>query len=244
MITKALVMVAGNPPDVLSPSPKGGRKMSLTRIGNYMVVFLVFLVSACSSGVGLDGEYVSESGRYKFNFKPDGKVEVTSKIVGVSQTRELEYKVEDGKAKVKGAVSEKTDVFNIISDDCIECGGLIGTICKNRPAPGPLMSEKEGEANLKAARAQMALFETALDTYRLDVGKYPSTEQGLQALRTKPSNAKKWDGPYLPKAVPDDPWGNSFVYRRTVDGELEIISLGANGTEGGEGEDKDISSRR
>ena len=108
---------------------------------------------------------------------------------------------------------------------------------------GPRMFGKVGKSKQNAARAQMALFETALDTYRLDVGKYPSTEQGLQSLRTKPSDEEKWDGPYLPKAVPKDPWGNPYVYRRTDNGEVEMISLGAEGTEGGEGEDKDISNR-
>ena len=108
---------------------------------------------------------------------------------------------------------------------------------------GPRMFGKVGKSKQNAARSQMALFETALDTYRLDVGKYPTSDQGLQALRTKPSGVEKWDGPYLPKAVPKDPWGNPFVYKRTDKGEVEIISLGANGTEGGEGEDKDISNR-
>ena len=108
---------------------------------------------------------------------------------------------------------------------------------------GPRMFGKVGKSKQNAARAQMALFETALDTYRLDVGKYPSTEQGLQSLRTKPSDEEKWDGPYLPKAVPKDPWGNPYLYRLTDNGEVEMISLGANGSEGGEGEDKDISSR-
>jgi len=103
---------------------------------------------------------------------------------------------------------------------------------------GPRMFGKVGKSKQNAARSQMALFETALDTYRLDVGKYPSD---LQALRT--SDGKKWDGPYLPKSVPKDPWGNPYVYKRTDNGEVEIISLGANGIEGGEGEDKDISSR-
>ena len=103
---------------------------------------------------------------------------------------------------------------------------------------GPRMFGKVGKSKQNAARSQMALLETALDTYRLDVGKYPSD---LQALRT--SDGEKWDGPYLPKAVPKDPWGNPYVYKRTDNGEIEMISLGANGTEGGEGEDKDISSR-
>jgi general secretion pathway protein G len=108
---------------------------------------------------------------------------------------------------------------------------------------GPRMFGKVGKSKQNAARSQMALFETALDTYRLDVGKYPTTEQGLQALRTEPSNEKKWDGPYLPKSVPKDPWGHPYKYNRMDNGEVEMISLGANGTEGGEGEDKDISSR-
>ena len=108
---------------------------------------------------------------------------------------------------------------------------------------GPRMFGKVGKSKQNAARSQMALLETALDTYRLDVGKYPSTEQGLKALRTKPSDEEKWDGPYLSKSVPKDPWGHPYIYRRMDNGEVEMISLGANGTEGGEGEDKDISSR-
>ena len=108
---------------------------------------------------------------------------------------------------------------------------------------GPRMFGKVGKSKQNAARSQAALFETALDTYRLDVGKYPTTEQGLQALRTKPGGEEKWDGPYLSKALPKDPWGHPYVYKLTDNGEVEIISLGANGTEGGEGEDKDISSR-
>lgn len=108
---------------------------------------------------------------------------------------------------------------------------------------GPRMFGKVGKSKQKAALAQMALFETALDTYRLDVGKYPTADQGLEALRRKPGGEEKWDGPYLPKPVPKDPWGHSYVYGLTDGGEVEIISLGLNGTEGGEGEDKDISNR-
>ena len=108
---------------------------------------------------------------------------------------------------------------------------------------GPRMFGKVGKSKQNAARAQMALFETALDTYRLDVGKYPTADQGLEALRSKPGDEEKWDGPYLPKPVPKDPWGHPYQYRLTDGGEVEIISLGLNGTEGGEGEDKDISNR-
>jgi general secretion pathway protein G len=107
---------------------------------------------------------------------------------------------------------------------------------------GGLFSDNS-QAKQQAAKSQMELFETALDTYRLDVGEYPTTEQGLDALRTKPSDEEKWDGPYLPKLVPKDPWDYPYTYRRTDNGEVEMISLGADGTEGGEGKNRDISSR-
>ena len=77
---------------------------------------------------------------------------------------------------------------------------------------GPRMFGKVGKSKQKAAKAQISLLETSLDTYRLDVGKYPTTQQGLQALRVKPDDAEKWDGPYLPKDIPLDPWGNPYVY--------------------------------
>ncbi len=87
----------------------------------------------------------------------------------------------------------------------------------------------------------MALFETALDTYRLDVGKYPTTDQGLNALRVQPDGAERWDGPYLPKEIPLDPWGHPYEYRSPAEnGDYEIIAYGGDGTSGGEGEDADI----
>jgi general secretion pathway protein G len=108
---------------------------------------------------------------------------------------------------------------------------------------GPRMFGKVGKSKQKAAKAQISLFETALDTYRLDVGKYPIGEQGLQALRTKPDEVERWDGPYLPKAIPLDPWGHPYVYRCPGEhGDYDIISYGADGRPGGEGEDADIVS--
>lgn len=108
---------------------------------------------------------------------------------------------------------------------------------------GPRMFGKVGKSRQKAADAQISLFETALDIYRLDIGKYPTTDQGLQALRVKPDGVEKWDGPYLPKDVPLDPWGNSYVYESPGEhGDCDIISLGADGNSGGEGEDTDIVS--
>ena len=108
---------------------------------------------------------------------------------------------------------------------------------------GPRMFGKVGKSRQKAAKAQISLFETAMDTYRLDVGKYPTTDQGLEALRVKPDGVEKWDGPYLPKDVPVDPWGNRYVYESPGEhGDYDLISLGADGDFGGEGEDEDIVS--
>ena len=105
-----------------------------------------------------------------------------------------------------------------------------------------------GTAQDATARAQIEMFGAALDAYRLDNGRYPSTQQGLEALRTEPASdprPRDWRGPYLRKAVPLDPWGNAYVYRSP--GEVnpngfDLVSLGADGRPGGEGEDADITS--
>jgi len=108
---------------------------------------------------------------------------------------------------------------------------------------GPRMFGKVEKSKQKAAKAQIALFETALDTYRLDVGKYPTTDMELQALRVRPEDVEKWDGPYLPKEIPLDPWGHSYEYRSPGEhGEYDILSLGADGSPGGDGVDVDIVS--
>lgn len=108
---------------------------------------------------------------------------------------------------------------------------------------GPRFFGQEKKARQRAAKGQIALFEAALDNYRLDVGRYPTTEQGLQALREKPAEVEKWDGPYLKKAVPADPWGNPFAYESPSEhGDYAIISYGADGSPGGEDVDTDIVS--
>jgi general secretion pathway protein G len=108
---------------------------------------------------------------------------------------------------------------------------------------GPRMFGKVGKSKQKAAKAQISLFETALDTYRLDIGRYPTTDMGLEALRTKPDGLEKWDGPYLPKEIPVDPWGNPYEYRSPSEhGDYEIISRGADAGPGGNDEDMDITS--
>ncbi len=106
---------------------------------------------------------------------------------------------------------------------------------------GPRMFGKTEKAMQNAAKSQITLFETAIDTYRLDVGRFPTSEQGLQALREPPSDVDKWDGPYLPKEIPLDPWGNPYEYRAPGEhGDYDIISYGADGQPGGEGADMDI----
>ena len=99
------------------------------------------------------------------------------------------------------------------------------------------------KARVQATRVQIVSLATALDTFALDVGRYPDTQEGLAALRAAPAGAKRWDGPYLPKDVPKDPWGNDYGYRGPSGGSnYEITSNGADGRSGGEGDDADISS--
>src|SRR5512143_1294464 len=108
---------------------------------------------------------------------------------------------------------------------------------------GPKLFGKVGTAKLKAAKAQIELFGTALDAFRLDVGRYPTSEEGLKALREKPSGADTWQGPYLPKEIPVDPWGRPYIYKSPGEqNEYEIISLGLDGADGGEGENQDVVS--
>ena len=104
----------------------------------------------------------------------------------------------------------------------------------------PTMFKKVGGAKRKTARAQIELLGTALDSYRLDNDMYPTTEQGMQALRVKPEGANNWDGPYLPKDVPNDPWGNQYVFKSPGDhGDYDLSSYGVDGQSGG---DDDINS--
>ena len=106
---------------------------------------------------------------------------------------------------------------------------------------GPKMFGKVGKSRQKTAKVQISLFETSLDTFRLDMGRYPTTEEGLEVLREKPSNSDKWDGPYIPKRIPQDPWQNPYEYNSPgEEGDYEIISYGADGKSGGEKENKDI----
>lgn len=108
---------------------------------------------------------------------------------------------------------------------------------------GPALYQRIAPAKESVAHAQIENFMTALDSYFVDTGRFPTTQQGLQALRAKPEGETLWKGPYLKKEIPSDPWGNPFVYRAPGrNGGYELLSLGADGREGGEGENRDINS--
>lgn len=107
----------------------------------------------------------------------------------------------------------------------------------------PRFVRQEEKAKSKAAKAQVELLETALDTFRLDVGRYPTTQEGLDALRRKPGGADRWDGPYLKKELPLDPWGRAYVYLSPGEhGPYDLLSYGADGASGGDGDNKDVTS--
>ena len=108
---------------------------------------------------------------------------------------------------------------------------------------GPTVFRQEAKAKIKAARAQIELLGTALDTLRLDVGRYPTSQEGLEALRRQPGGLERWDGPYLKKEVPKDPWNNSYVYKSPGEhGPYDILSFGADGVPGGDGDNRDVNS--
>jgi general secretion pathway protein G len=98
-----------------------------------------------------------------------------------------------------------------------------------------------GKSEIKVATAQIRSLEDALDQYRLDVGRYPTAEQGLAALNAQPAGEARWKGPYLKKAVPQDPWGNAYQYRNPGEhGEFDLFSFGKDGQPGGTGDAADI----
>lgn len=116
---------------------------------------------------------------------------------------------------------------------------------------GPQVFRHLGTGRTSTARTQIELFSGALDHYRMDNFAYPTTEQGLAALWQQPTTGappRAWKGPYVKKAIPTDPWGNPYVYRfpgeKNPQGSAgyDLLSLGADGREGGEGDDADIAS--
>jgi len=108
----------------------------------------------------------------------------------------------------------------------------------------PRLLRKTDTARITAARAQINSFMTALGAYKLDTGTFPSTEQGLQALRAQPAGMTQWDGPYLPQEIPTDPWARPYIYKYPGEhgDEPDVISLGLDGQPGGDGLNADIVS--
>jgi len=108
---------------------------------------------------------------------------------------------------------------------------------------GPKYFAQIGKSETKTAKAQIVGLEKALQQYRLDVGRYPTTEQGLTALMAKPANVNKWAGPYLEKSLPMDPWGRPYIFVSPGEhGDFDISSTGRDGRPGGDGPDADITS--
>ncbi|MFN0183362.1 MAG: type II secretion system major pseudopilin GspG [Aquabacterium sp.] len=108
---------------------------------------------------------------------------------------------------------------------------------------GPRLFGQIGKSEVKVTRAQIDALQKALDQFRLDVGRYPATEQGLAALVQRPAAEPRWSGPYLTKAVPKDAWGREFQYRNPGQhGDFDLWSHGRDGSPGGQGEDADLTS--
>lgn len=106
---------------------------------------------------------------------------------------------------------------------------------------GPRVLGQLGGAKSKTAGVQIADLDKSLELFKLDVGRYPTSQEGLQALVAKPGNANGWNGPYLKGGVPNDPWGNPYRYANPgSNGGMEILSLGADNAPGGEGENADV----
>jgi len=106
---------------------------------------------------------------------------------------------------------------------------------------GPKFFSQIGKAETKTARAQLDALGKALDQYRIDTGRYPSSEQGLAALVSKPANEPRWSGPYLQKGVPADPWGRQYLYKIPGEhGEYDLLSYGKDGQPGGTGDAEDV----
>lgn len=109
---------------------------------------------------------------------------------------------------------------------------------------GPRVLAQLGGAKSKTAALQIADLEKSLELFKLDVGRYPTTAEGLAALAAKPDAVNGWNGPYLKGGVPNDPWGKPYTMTSPVpNGGIEIMTLGADGQPGGEGENADIRNK-
>ena len=130
----------------------------------------------------------------------------------------------------------------------IELLVVISIIATLAAVVAPAVFRNVGDAKVSAAKSQIEIFAMALNSYRLDNDGYPSTDQGIEALRTISSGGdapRNWKGPYLSRIVPMDPWGRPYLYAspgRENPTSFDLYSLGRDGKRGGEGEDADITS--
>ncbi|MDY6948518.1 MAG: type II secretion system major pseudopilin GspG [Pseudomonadota bacterium] len=108
---------------------------------------------------------------------------------------------------------------------------------------GPRYFSQMSKSERSVAKAQIEAFSRALSAFRLDVGRFPTDDEGLDALLVRPSEASQWNGPYLEKKVPNDPWGRPYHYRAGDNDEIELTSYGKDGQPGGEADAADISNR-
>lgn len=121
---------------------------------------------------------------------------------------------------------------------------VLGIIAMLAGIVGPQVMKHMGESKTKAAKVQIEELSATLDMYKLDLGSYPTSEEGLRALIESPEAAKRWNGPYLSKSkVPLDPWQNEYHYVSPGEhGRFDLFTFGADNKEGGEGEDQDVVS--
>lgn len=140
------------------------------------------------------------------------------------------YSCKQHRARVRGFTLLELLVVMVII-------GLLASIV------APQYFSQIGKSNTKVAIAQIQSVGQALDQYRLDIGRYPTSEEGLMALRQAPGNLPKWQGPYLKQDVPADPWGNAYLYKSPGQhGDYDLWSFGSDGQAGGEGEAADVTS--
>jgi general secretion pathway protein G len=110
---------------------------------------------------------------------------------------------------------------------------------------GPKVLDKLGGAKAKTAAVQISEIEKALEVYKLDVGRFPTSEEGLEALVNRPGSAANWTGPYIKGGIPMDPWGKPYKYSASGGSNaIEIMSFGGDGAAGGEGENADIRNKQ
>jgi general secretion pathway protein G len=148
-------------------------------------------------------------------------------------------------------VSSRPDAGTAVRDEAgftlVEVLVVIAVIAILASVVSPMVFRNVGDAKQASARSQMEIFALALDAFRLDSGRYPSTDEGLDALRHPPAEAEGWRGPYLRKEVPTDPWRRVYIYKApgVVNPEsYDLLSLGKDGKEGGDNEDADIEAWR